>query len=148
MTITNDRCGSSFSFFGLLLVPLDMARIDLVRGDGLEASTTTQGILRRKAFESSGVVFGRTEVMGGALSVWHHHGRRHLYGSLVAGRLRLEYGAGGGLVADMRPGDFFHIPPRLVHRDANPSKDETAIVVNILIGAGPRVVDVDGPEAA
>jgi uncharacterized RmlC-like cupin family protein len=123
-----------------------MARIELVRGDQLEASTSTRGILRGKAFEASRITIGRTEVPGGAASAWHHHGRRHLYGSLVAGRLHLEYGPGGRLVADVRPGDFFHIPPPLVHRDVNPSNDEAAVVVNVLIGAGPRVVDVDGPE--
>jgi uncharacterized RmlC-like cupin family protein len=124
-----------------------MARIELVRGDMLEASTSTRGILRGKAFDASRVTFGRTEVPGGATSAWHHHGHRHLYGCLVVGRLHLEFGPGGRSVADVHRGDFFHIPPRLIHRDVNPSNDEAAIVVNVLIGAGPGVVDVDGPES-
>lgn len=124
-----------------------MARIELVRAALLESSVSTQGILRRKAFEAAEITVGQTEVPARTASAWHHHGRRRLYGFLVAGRLDLEYGPEGRLVADVRPGDFFRIPPRLVHRDVNPS-NEPAVVVHILLGPGSAVINVSGPDPA
>ena len=45
----------------------------------------------------------------------------------------------------MNVGDFFHVPAGLVHRDLNPSKDRELVVVNILVGSGPAVINVDSP---
>ena len=75
----------------------------------------------------------------------HHHGIRHLYGFVVSGLLQLEYFLKGKEVADVNLGDFFHIPPGLVHRDLNPNKDREVIVVSILIGSGPAVINIDSP---
>jgi hypothetical protein len=77
-----------------------MKEIDVVRRSELKAGYSTPGIVREKAFESIHryVIVSRTRVAGGASSDWHHHGTRHLYGFLEAGRMRLEYGikrAGG-----------------------------------------------------
>jgi len=49
-------------------------------------------------------------------------------------------------MADLNVGDFFHIPPGLVHRDLNPNKDLELVVVNILVGSGPSVINVDSPS--
>src|SRR5207253_4406651 len=43
-------------------------------------------------------------------------------------------------------GDFFHIPPRLVHRDVNPDKEQELVVVNILVGKGDQVINVKSPK--
>lgn len=123
-----------------------MARIEVVHEADLHAWDSTLGIARKKAFDSKGITVAQTRVPGGAASGWHHHGERHLYGFLVAGRLRLEYGPDGTLVADVGRGDFFHIPPHLVHRDVNPSGDDESIIVNVLVGPGPFVVNVKGPD--
>jgi len=123
-----------------------MSRIEVVREAELHASDLTEGIRREKAFDSGEIVVARSQVPRGVASGWHHHGERHLYGYLVAGRLRLEYGPGGTLVADVRHGDFFHIPPGLVHRDVNPSRDEDIVVVNVLAGEGATVFNVSGPN--
>ena len=125
-----------------------MLRIEVVRKADLHAGDSTQGITREKAFDLRGISVSRSRVPGGASSGWHHHGERHLYGFLISGRLRLEHGPDGTLAADVRPGDFFHIPPRLVHRDVNRSRDEESVVVNVLIGEGPNVVNVIGPDAS
>lgn len=117
-----------------------LRRMDLPQGDA------TEGISRKKAFDATGVTMGRTEIPPGTSSGWHHHGDRHLYGFLVAGRLHLEYGPGGTLRADVDAGDFFRVPPRLVHRDVNPSLDVAAVVLNVLAGAGPSLVNVSGPD--
>jgi uncharacterized RmlC-like cupin family protein len=124
-----------------------MKDIDVVRGTELKKGYSTPGIVREKAFESSNssVIVSRTYVAGGAVSDWHHHGSRHLYAFIEAGRMRLEYGHNGRKSVEIRQGDFFHIPPRLVHRDTNPDKEKELLVVNILVGKGEPVINVKGP---
>ncbi len=126
-----------------------MKEIEVVRRGALEAGYSTPGIVRDKAFESPHqyVIFSRTRASGGAMSGWHHHGTRHLYGFQVAGRLRLEYGPRRVNAVVVRQGDFFHIPPRLVHRDVNPDKDQEFVVVNILVGRGTPVINVERFQA-
>ncbi len=125
-----------------------MKEIEVVRGSELRAGYSTPGIVREKAFESihGYIIVSRTRVAGGALSDWHHHGRRHLYGCLQAGRMRLEYGLKGASAVEVGQGDFFHIPPRLVHRDLNPDKEQELVVVNILVGRGEPVINVKSPK--
>lgn len=123
-----------------------MQKIDVVRESELKGSTSTRGITRDKAFESDDITFSHPRVPGGVVSDWHHHAARNLYGFVVSGRLRLEYGSKGEKVANLEPGDFFHIPPGLVHRDVNPDKKQEARIMNILLGKGLLVVEVSGPE--
>lgn len=119
--------------------------IDVVRAGALLKGDSTQGILRAKAFESENVLFAQSRIAGGVTSAWHHHGDRDLYGFLVLGRLKLESGVGGKGSVELAPGDFFHIPVGLVHRDVNPEPSREAVVVNLLLGRGPVVVNVGGP---
>jgi uncharacterized RmlC-like cupin family protein len=123
-----------------------MPRIEVVRKAELRPGQMTPGILREKAFEAEGVLVSRSTVAGAVVSAWHHHGARDLYGFLISGRLRLEFGRKGEDAVDLDPGDFFHIPPRLVHRDVNLSKRRRLLVANILIGRGPPLVNMDGPN--
>jgi len=126
-----------------------MKKIEVVRGGALKAGYSTPGIVRDKAFESTHryIVVSRTRASGGAMSGWHHHGTRHLYGFQLAGRMRLEFGSRRVDAVVVRQGDFFHIPPRLVHRDVNPDEQQEFVVVNILIGRGEPVINVEGPQA-
>ena len=103
--------------------------------------------MRDKAFESKNVVFSRTRVEGRSVSGWHHHGARHLYAFVVSGRLRLEFGSKGKEAVELEPGDFIHVPPRLVHRDVNPDEDEELVIVNILVGKGIPVINVPLPAS-
>jgi uncharacterized RmlC-like cupin family protein len=109
-----------------------MPSIDIARSAELGAGYSTEGIIRKKAFESENIIFSRSQVLPGVVSGWHHHGTHHLYGYIVSGRLQLEYGIEGKKRADLNPGDFFHVPPNL-------------FVVNILVGTGPAVINVDSP---
>jgi uncharacterized RmlC-like cupin family protein len=122
-----------------------MSRIDIARGAELGAGYSTEGIIRKKAFESENIIFSQSQVLPGVVSGWHHHGTHHLYGYIVSGRLRLQYGIEGEKKADLNPGDFFHVPPNLVRRDVNPDRDRDLSVVNILVGTGPAVINVDSP---
>ena len=123
-----------------------MKAIRVVRRPELKAGYSTQGIMREKAFESKNIVVSRTRVPAGAKSDRHHHGARHLYASMVSGRIQFEYGPKGSRAVEARQGDFFHIPPRLVHRDVNPDRRHELVVVNILAGRGVPVVNVERPE--
>jgi quercetin dioxygenase-like cupin family protein len=122
-----------------------MPRIDIARVNELGAGYATEGIIRRKAFESENAIVSQSQVAPGVVSGWHHHGAHHLYGYIVSGRLQLEYVLEGREVADLNSGDFFHVPARLTHRDINPNKDQELLVVNILVGTGPAVVNVNSP---
>ncbi len=99
-----------------------MSRIEVVRGSELAAGDATQGIIRRKAFESENAIVSQSQVAPEVVSGWHHHGTRQLYGFIVSGRLQLEYFLRRQEIADLNVGDFFHIPAGLVHRDLNPKK--------------------------
>jgi uncharacterized RmlC-like cupin family protein len=65
----------------------------------------------------------------------------------VSGRLRFDFVRSKIAWIEVNPGDFFHIPVGLVHRDVNPDQTVEAIVVNILLGEGPAVVNVTDPYA-
>lgn len=122
-----------------------MPNIDVVRSASLQPGSSTPGIVRENAFEGRGIAVARSRVAAGVISAWHHHGERELYGFVFVGRLRLEYGPKGDQAVDLEAGDFFHIPPRLVHRDVNPSRDREILIVQVLAGEGAKVVNVDGP---
>ena len=109
------------------------------------AGDSTEGIVRKKAFESETTIVSQSQVAPRVVSGWHHHGTRQLYGFIVSGRLQLEYFLRRQEIADLSVGDFFHIPAGLVHRDLNPNKDRELVVVNILVGSGPAVINVDSP---
>jgi uncharacterized RmlC-like cupin family protein len=121
-----------------------MQPIEVVQRTGLKQGYVTAGITRAKAFESDNAVISLTVVTANAASGWHHHGKRELYAFVRSGHLKLEYGRDGKDSADAYAGDFFHVAPGVVHRDVNPGKEEASIV-NILVGEGVPVVNVNGP---
>ena len=123
-----------------------MPQIDVVRSADLRSGDSTQGIVRDTAFELRGITVARSRVAGGVSSAWHHHGDRDLFGFLLLGRLRFDYGPKGTRTVELNPGDFFHIPVHLVHRDVNPTTDQTAVIINVSIGEGAAVINVQGPD--
>ena len=123
-----------------------MKKIGVIRSASLKKGESTQGIARDKAFESANLLFGRSRIAGGVKSGWHHHARRDLYGFLLSGKLRFDYGEGGRESVEVVVGDFFHIPGGLVHRDVNPDQRNDVVVVSVLVGKGPAVVNVSGPS--
>ena len=117
-----------------------MRGVDVVRAGHLSHGGITPGIFREKAFETSGALLSKSTVSAGTVSSWHHHAARDLFGFVVSGTLRLEFKEAEPV--DITQGDFFHVSPGLVHRDVNPGKASVEIV-NILLGEGPAVVNVD-----
>src|SRR2546426_12287176 len=99
-----------------------MPRIDVVHGTDLKKGESTPGIFREKAFESTNVLVSRTRLDRGAVSGWHHHGTHELYGFLVSGQLRLEYGPKGADAAVVGPRGFFHFSPGPRPRGRKPDR--------------------------
>ncbi|MGH2935281.1 MAG: cupin domain-containing protein [Gaiellaceae bacterium] len=115
-----------------------------VAPDGLTATSGYEGVLREVACESDRAIQVWTCAQGGAATGWHHHGEREVFGYLVRGRARFEFGPGGRHSTEVETGGFFHVPAGIVHRDVNPT-DEAQELALVFVGTGPLVVDVDGP---
>lgn len=81
---------------------------------------------------------------GGVSSGWHHHGDRHVYAHLVEGEAVIEYGPGERTTRS-RGWRFFHLPPRVVHRDVNPIDEPQRWIIGF-VGTGVLVENVDGPS--
>ena len=65
---------------------------------------------------------------------------------VATGALVMEFGPGGRETLEARPGDFLYVAPGAVHRESNPTQDESHIIV-VRSGSGEAVINVDGPEA-
>jgi uncharacterized RmlC-like cupin family protein len=123
-----------------------MSRSVLVVGPGgLRPGAVTPGVIRELALEIPTATVMRARAESGARSGWHHHGTRDVLGYVVAGRARFEFGPSGGESADVEAGGFFHVPAGLVHRDINPLDAPQEIIMTV-VGSGPLVVNVDGPD--
>ncbi len=80
----------------------------------------------------------------GAISGWHHHGDYDTYVYLTSGKQIVEFGQDRQDRVEAGPGDVIHVGKHVVHRESNPSTDETVTFV-VRVGDGPLVVNVDGP---
>lgn len=121
--------------------------ITVVSNDKLETgdATYTPGIERRQAPAGGDAQAFIARTASGKVSGWHHHADTVTLGYVISGRIRFEFGPGGKQVVEAGPGDFFRVPPRVVHREGNPS-DTEQVLAAFRIGSGPTVVNVDGPD--
>jgi uncharacterized RmlC-like cupin family protein len=119
--------------------------VTVVPLDGLRPGATTPGVTRELALETGAATVMRARAEGGARSGWHHHGAREVLGYVVAGRARFEFGPGGAESAEIEAGGFFHVPAGVVHRDINPLDGPQEIIMTV-VGSGPLVINVDGPD--
>ena len=104
----------------------------------------TAGITREEAISIDGLWAGLARTEPGMTSAWHHHGDYETSIYIVAGRLRMESGPGGAEVVEAGPGDFLHVPAGAIHRESNPSDEESRLIV-VRAGHGPPTANVDGP---
>jgi uncharacterized RmlC-like cupin family protein len=111
------------------------------RSDG----PATPGMIREEAVSTDGMWAGLVRTAPGMVSGWHHHGAYESMIYILSGALRMEFGSGGRHVLEARPGDFLYVAPWAVHREANPTDEESHIVV-ARAGSGEPVVNVDGPD--
>lgn len=125
-----------------------MSKIQALRGDSLPEAPATPGITRYLVFEGEDYLVVRSQAEPGAITAWHHHGDYDVYGYILSGSEKFEFGPQGKEAVIVYQGDFFHIPPHTVHRDVNPSLDEKQEALLFFSGSGPVVVNVDGPDVA
>ena len=118
----------------------------VVTRNGLRAGAVTPGVTRELAIETRNATVMRARAPADTCSGWHHHGARDVLGYVVVGRARFEFGPGGAEAVEVETGGFFHVPAGLVHRDVNPLDSLQEIVMTV-VGSGPLVVNVDGPDA-
>ena len=71
------------------------APIRVVRPADLVDADPTVGMRRRLAFAVEGLWVGLVHTDAGAVSGWHHHGEHDTGIYLLAGGMRLDFGAGG-----------------------------------------------------
>ncbi|KAB1185110.1 MULTISPECIES: cupin domain-containing protein [Haloferax] len=112
--------------------------------DDLIPTGILENLTRLTPFPDAAVQQIRGHATGRIESSWHHHGDNDVFGYVLNGEGYVEWGLGDGERKIAHAGDFFHIPPGLVHRDVNPSDDEQDYLL-WLTGTEPRVVHVDEP---
>jgi uncharacterized RmlC-like cupin family protein len=104
-------------------------------------------MLREEAVRTETLWAGLAHTEAGMISGWHHHGEYESVIYVLTGALRMESGLGGRDVLDAGPGDFIFIPKGAVHREGNPSAEDSQIVV-VRSGRGEPLFNVDGPEVS
>ncbi len=105
----------------------------------------TSGMVREEAVATDRMWAGLARTRAGAASGWHHHGEYESTIYVLSGALRMEFGPGGTDILEAGPGDFLYVAPGAVHREINPSGEESQIVV-VRSGFGEPVINLDGPE--
>lgn len=104
----------------------------------------TPGMLREQAVATDRTWAGLVRTGAGMVSGWHHHGDHESTIYVLTGALRMEFGPEGREVLEAGPGDFLFVAPGAIHREGNPTEQESEIVV-VRSGSGEAVVNVDGP---
>jgi uncharacterized RmlC-like cupin family protein len=107
----------------------------------------TSGMVREEAIATEGLWAGLVRTDAGMTSGWHHHGDYETAIYVLSGLLRMESGIGGKDIAEAGPGDFLLVPRETVHRESNPSDEESRLIV-VLSGSGEPVFNVEGPDRA
>jgi len=107
----------------------------------------TSGMAREEAMATEGLWAGIVRTEAGMTSGWHHHGDYETAIYVLSGMLRMESGVGGTDIAEAGPGDFVLVPRQTVHRESNPSNEESRLIV-VRSGSGEVVFNVDGPDRA
>jgi uncharacterized RmlC-like cupin family protein len=105
----------------------------------------TPGMIREEAVATDGMWAGLVRPRTGMVSGWHHHGDYETTIYVLSGALRMEFGLGGGEVLEAAPGDFLYVAPGAIHRESNPTNQESEVVV-VRSGSGEPVINVEGPE--
>lgn len=107
--------------------------------------TATPGMIREEAVATDQMWAGLVRTGPGMVSGWHHHGEYETAIYVTSGVLRMEFGPRGTETLEGGPGDFLYVAPGAVHRESNPTEQESHIVV-VRSGSGAPVINVDAPE--
>jgi uncharacterized RmlC-like cupin family protein len=118
--------------------------VRLVRPADRVEGERTPGMTREQAIAVDGLWAGLVRTEAHMITGWHHHADYDTSIYVVDGSLRMESGPGGANVVEAAPGDFLYVPKGAIHREGNPSGEESHVVV-VRAGHGPAVVNVEGP---
>jgi uncharacterized RmlC-like cupin family protein len=102
-------------------------------------------MIREEDVATEAMWAGLVRTAPGMLSGWHHHGDFESVIFVASGALRMEFGPGGAESLEAKPGDFLYVAPGAIHRESNPSAQESHIIA-VRAGSGVPVFNVDGPE--
>jgi uncharacterized RmlC-like cupin family protein len=125
----------------------------LIRSDELSGATAqTSGMIRSAAISGEltgarALWMGRTELPAGLRSGDHHHGDSETGIYVVSGTPAFVFrDPASGEIArlETEPGDYVWVPPRVPHREENPSADVTAVLVIARSTQEAIVVNVPG----
>lgn len=105
----------------------------------------TPGMVREQAVATAGMWSGLVRTEAGMTSGWHHHGDYETAIYVLSGKLRMESGPAGSEVVEAGQGDFVYVPKHKIHRESNPTEEESRLVV-VRAGTGEPVFNVEGPE--
>ena len=119
-------------------------RVRLVRPADRVEGERTPGMTREQAIAVDGLWAGLVRTEANMITGWHHHADYDTSIYVVDGALLMESGPGGANVVEAGPGDFLYVPRGAIHREGNPSGEESHVVV-VRAGHGPAVVNVEGP---
>jgi len=125
----------------------DQRPIRVIRRDQLQAppEAQTSGMTRHVAVATEEAFVGLVKTAPDMASGWHHHGEYDTYAYVVSGSGTFEFVPGGKERVDAEPGDFIHIPARVVHRESNRGGEESLIVL-FRMGHGEPLFNVEGPQ--
>lgn len=118
--------------------------VRLVRPADRVEGERTPGMTREQAIAVDGLWAGLVRTEANMITGWHHHADYDTSIYVIDGALLMESGPGGANVVEAGPGDFLYVPRGAIHREGNPSGEESHVVV-VRAGHGPAVVNVEGP---
>jgi uncharacterized RmlC-like cupin family protein len=122
---------------------VEVFKVSAERANGVSAAFPVD---RQDLIARPDVWMGVAYTASGVPSSWHHHNENDTYGYVISGRLRLEFGPGGGQAAEVGPGEAFHVPSKIVHREVTVG-DQPGVIFVVRVGSGIPVSNVDAPEA-
>ena len=125
-----------------------MGTLEVIRQNQLSDGPATPGIVRQVAFKEGSMTVMLATTEPGVVSGWHTHTGHDIYGYVVSGQARFEHSSDPGSAITLHQGEFFHLPPHTVHREINPSPNESSQVLLFISGDGLLVENVSGPEDA
>ncbi len=130
----------------------DSATISVIRPDQFSAGTSQSSCSQRHAAicnetgVTSGLWAGTFLVEPGARTGIHHHGSQETIVYVLEGESIVQWGERGEHSANVRAGDFLHVPAGLTHREINPSKVAPFRWVVVRSSSEPIVVNLPDDE--
>ena len=115
-----------------------------IRPDERTEGSATPGMTREEAVATDRMWAGLVRTEAGMVSDWHHHGDYESAIYVLAGTIRMEFGAEGADAVEASPGDFVYVARDAIHRESSTSDEESRFVV-VRSGSGQVVFNVAHP---